>query len=175
MLKCIKFDTQIFILLLLLFLMYSLQLFGYLFVWSVIIVLKMYVHRLFIVKNCFLFLFLFSFSLFLFVYSVYLFSLFVCLFIYSLCSTLFLNNKKCICRDSNPDLHLGRVEFCPQTTNAYNIFLFSIFLMMHRYTIFVFFLSSFYTIHFTLIIHLFIYLFIYLYISPFPCKFFFFA
>ena len=23
------------------------------------------------------------------------------------------NKEKCICRDSNPDLHLGRVEFCP--------------------------------------------------------------
>ena len=30
-----------------------------------------------------------------------------------------MSEKKCICRDSNPDLHLGRVEFCPQTTNAY--------------------------------------------------------
>ena len=132
MVKCINFDSQILFLFLflLIFLMYPLQLFGYLFVWKVIIVLKMHVHRLFIVKNCFLFSFSLSLSLCLFCLFIFLVCLFVYLFILFVL-LLFLNNKKCICRDSNPDLHLGRVEFCPQTTNAYNILFFFIIIIKH--------------------------------------------
>ena len=91
--------------LILVFIMYSLQLFIYFSPLFPVHCLKMFVVALFLVKN------------YHSPFPLCSFISFICLFISLLFSSFFSPslriNKKCICRDSNPDLHLGRVEFCP--------------------------------------------------------------